>query len=53
MLVLIKSLALVAAQSHFGKHLDPGSPSKILGLTTQFILPLALVLYFLAIKATD
>ena len=52
-LVLIRSLALVAAQSHFGKHLDPGFPSKILGLTTQFILPLALILYFLAIRVTD
>ena len=44
LLVLIKSLALVAAQGHFGKHLDPGFPSKILGLTTQFILSQALIL---------
>ena len=47
-LVLIRPLALVAAQSHFGKHLDPGFPSN-----HQFILPLALILYFLAIKVTD
>ena len=47
MLVLIRPLALVAAQSHFGKHLDPGFPS------THLILPLALILYFLAIRVTD
>ena len=52
-LVLIRFLALVAPQSHFRKHLDPGFPSKILGLTTQFILPLALILYFPAIRVTD
>ena len=48
-LVLIMSLALVVAQSHFGKHLDPGFPSKILGLATQSILPLALILFFPAL----
>ena len=52
-LFLIMSLALVVAQSHFGKHLDPGFPSKILGLATQSILPLALVLFFPALEFTD
>ena len=52
-LVLIKSLALVVAKSHFGKYLDPRFPSKILGLATQSILSLALILLFPALEFTE
>ena len=48
-LVLIMSLALVVAQGHFGKYLDLGFPSRILGLATQSVLPRALILFFLAL----